>query len=126
MRLGDIESKLSPAIGAYLKDVYPSLQDKPNPAVICLDDVQFKAALKIRDRKTTAQAAYNIPANELYFRNRPFETAVTHELEHWAQAQKAGPDVYIEQLQSERTFREYEKSADAAATENAPKLTGKY
>ena len=126
MRLGDIELKLSSAIGAYLKEVYPYLQDKPYPVAICLDDTQFKVALKVRDRKTTAKAAYNIPTNILYFRNTPIEISLAHELEHWAQAQRAGPDVYIEQLQSVRTFLEYEKSADEVALGNAHKLTGKY
>lgn len=126
MRLGDIESKLSPAIGAYIEDVYHYLRGKPYPEVLCLDDAQFKAALKVRDRKTEARGAYNIPANKLYFRNRPPEGAVSHELEHWAQAQRVGPDVYIEQLQLVINFLNYEIAADVAATENAHKLTGKY
>lgn len=109
-----------------MKDAYPYLQDKPYPVVICLDDAQFKVALKVRDRKTTPKAAYNIPDNTLYFRNRPVETAVAHELEHWAQAQRAGSDVYIEQLQSVKTFLEYERSADEVALGNAHKLMGKY
>ncbi len=109
-----------------MKDVYSYLQYKPYPVAICLDDAQFKAALKVRDRKTVANAAFNILTNTLYFRNRPIETAVAHELEHWAQAQRAGPDVYLEQLQSVRTFLEYEKSADEVALGNAHKLTGKY
>lgn len=126
MRLGDIESKLSLVIEGYMKEVYSYLQDKPYPVAICLDDTQFKVALKVHDRKTIAKAAYNIPTNTLYFRNRPIETSVAHELEHWAQAQRAGPDVYIEQLQLERTFLEYEKSADEVALGNAHKLAGKY
>lgn len=126
MRLGDIESKLLPAIGTYLKDAYPDLQDKPSPVVICLDDIQFKATLKVRDRKTIAEAAYNIPDNALYFRNRPAEKSVAHELEHWAQSQRVGADVYIEQLQSERAFLKYERSADDVALANAHKLTGIY
>jgi len=109
-----------------MKDVYPHLQDKPYPVAICLDDAQFKAALKVRDRKTTVKAAFNIPTNTLYFRNSPIETAVAHELEHWAQVQRAGADVYIERLQLEINFREYEKSADDVALTNAHKLTGKY
>jgi len=72
------------------------------------------------------RGAYNIPNNTMYFRNRPTETAVAHEVEHWAQAQMVGPKVIIEQMQSEKTFREYEKSADDAASTNAHKLTGKY
>ena len=126
MRLTDIESKLSPVIKAYLKDAYPHLQDKSYPVVICLDDVQFKATLRVRDRKTMLRGAYNIPNNTMYFRNRPTETAVAHEVEHWAQAQMVGPKVIIEQMQSEKTFREYEKSADDAASTNVHKLTGKY
>lgn len=126
MRLGDIESTLSSVIEAYLKEIYSYLRDKPCPAVICLDDAQFKATLKVRDRKTIANAAYNIPTNTLYFRSRPIETSVAHELEHWAQAQRAGADVYLEQLQSEETFLEYEKSADEVALGNAFKLSGKY
>ena len=109
-----------------MKDAYPDLLDKPCPAVLCLDDKQFKAALNVRDSKTTAQGAYNIHGNALYFRNRPAETALAHELEHWAQAQRVGPDEYIDQLQSERAFREYEKLADDIASTNAHKLTDKY
>ena len=126
MRQGDIEARLSPAIGVYIKDAYPDLHDKPYPVVRCLDGDQFKAALKVRDGKTTVRAAYNIPTNALYFRKRPDERHVAHELEHWAQAQRVGPNVYIEQLQSESTFLEYEKSADDVALTNAPKLVGKY
>lgn len=126
MRLDDLEAKLSPAIGAYIKDVYPSLQDKPYPEVICLEDKQFKAFLKVRDTATTVKAAYSIPTNVLYFRSRPGETAVAHETEHWAQAQRVGPDVYIEQIQALDTFLKYEKSADDVALANAHKLTGKY
>jgi len=126
VRLDDIEAKLSPAIGEYIKDVYHSLRDKPYPGVLCLDEVQFKATLKVRDRKTTPEAAYNIPNNTLYFRNRPTEDGVAHELEHWAQAVKMGPDAFIEWLQSEKNFREIEQASREAALANRHKLTGKY
>lgn len=127
MRLEDLEQKLIPVIESYIKEVYIVLQDKPKPVILCYDDHQFKTTLKIRDsRKPTIKAAYTIPINTLYFRNMPAKQAVAHELEHWAQAQRVGPDVYIEQLQSERTFREYEGSADYMAFMNADKLTGRY
>lgn len=126
MRLGDIESKLSPVIEAYIKEVYPDLKDKPYPAVICLDDIQFKATLKVRDRKTKAQAGYNIPNNTLYFRNGPIEISVAHEVEHWAQAQRIGPDVYLERLHSGSSSAKYEREAEFMAWRKSHKLTGKY
>ena len=127
MRLDGLEQKLIPVIEGYIKEVYTVLQDKPHPVILCYDDHQIKTTLNVRDsRKSSVKSAYTILINTLYFRNKPTEFAIAHELEHWAQAQRAGPDVYIEQLQSWRTFLEYEKSADEVALGNAHKLTGKY
>jgi hypothetical protein len=126
LRLSDIESKLSPVIETYLKEVYPYLRGKPYPAIICFDDPQFKAALKVRDTKTSVKAAYNIPTNTLYFRNKPIEAAIAHESEHWAQTYRIGPDSFIEQMQVEKVYREYEDAADQASQKNAHLLTGKY
>ena len=127
MRLEGLEQKIIPIIKGYIKEVYTVLQDKPHPVILCYDDHQFKKTLNVRDsKKSSIKSAYTIPINTLYFRNKPAEFAIAHELEHWAQAQRVGPDVYLEQLQSERTFREYEKSADDVSLTNAYKLTGKY
>jgi len=127
LRLEGLEQKLIPVIEGYIKEVYTVLQDKPHPVILCYEDHQFKTTLNVRDsRKSSVKSAYIMLINTLYFRNKPTEFAIAHELEHWAQAQRAGPDVYIDQLQSERTFLEYEKSADEAALENAHKLMGKY
>ena len=127
MRLEGLEQKLIPVIEGYIKEVYTVLQDKPHPVILCYDDHQFKTTLSVRDsRKSSVKSASTILINTLYFRNKPTELAIAHELEHWAQAQRVGPDVYMEQLQSERTFLEYEKSADDVALTNAHKLTGKY
>ena len=127
MRLEGLEQKLITVIKGYIKDVYTVLQFKPHPVILCYDDHQFKTTLNLRDsRKSSVKSAYTTLLNTLYFRNKPTELAIAHELEHWSQAQRAGPDVYIEQLQSEKTYREYEKSAVDAALANAHKLTGKY
>ena len=127
MRLDDLEENLTPVIKGYIKEVYTALNDKPHPAILCYDDHQFKKNLNIRDsKKSSVKAAFTIPINTVYFRNKPTESAIAHELEHWAQAQSLGPETYIEQLQSEEAFLKYEKSADNAALTNAFKLTGKY
>ena len=127
MRLEGLEQKLITVIKGYIKEVYAALQDKPHPVILCYDDYQFKTTLNVRDsRKSSVKSAYTIPINTLYFRNKPTELALSHELEHWAQAQTLGPDVYIEQLQEERTFQEFEKSAEDVAFTYAHKLTGKY
>jgi len=127
LRLEGLEQKLIQVISGYIKEVYTVLQDKPHPVILCYDDHQFKTTLNVRDsRKSSVKSAYTILINTLYFRNKPIDLAIAHELEHWAQAQTAGSDVYIEQLQSERPFLEYEKSADDVALANAHKLTGKY
>jgi len=81
----------------------------------------------VRDSKTSnVKSAYIIAINTIYFRNEPAEITIAHELEHWAQAQRVGPALYLEQLQSEKAFREFEESADATSRINAHKLTGKY
>jgi len=127
LRLEGLEQKIIPIIKGYIKEVYTVLQDKPHPVILCYDDHQFKTTLNVRDsKKSSIKSAYTVLINTLYFRNKPAEFAIAHELEHWAQAQRVGPDVYLEQLQSERTFREYEKSADDVSLTNAYKLTGKY
>lgn len=127
MRLEGLEQKLIPVIEGYIKEVYTVLQDKPHPVILCYDDHQTKTTLNVRDsRESSVKSAYTIPINTIYFRNKPTEFAIAHELEHWAQAQRAGPDVYIEQLQSWKTLLEYEKSAGDVALANAHKLIGKY
>ncbi len=116
-----------PAIDLYVKDVYPDLHDKPLPQVLCCDDHQFKKALNVRDsKKSGVEAAYIIPANTIYFRNRPLTVGIAHEMEHWAQAMRLGSDVYVEELQNEALFRQYERRCDEVALANAHRLAGKY
>jgi len=127
LRLDGLEQNLTPVIKGYIKEVYTALNDKPHPVILCYDDHQFKKNLNIRDsKKSSVKAAFTIPINTVYFRNKPTEFAIAHELEHWAQAQSLGPEAYIEQLQSEEAFLKYEKSADDVALTNTTKLAGKY
>lgn len=125
MRLHDVEQEITPTLEEYIHEVYARHEGKPPPTVIVLDDAQFKKAFKTRDTKMGKKlGGYTIPTNTLYFRNRPGPLAVAHELEHWSQAQTVGPETYIEHLQSEKAFREYEAAAEAVAAREAHRLSG--
>lgn len=125
MRLEDVEQEIIPTLEGYIHEVYARHRDKPLPTVVVLDDAQFKKALNVRDsKKSSAKSGYTPATNTVHFRNRPDVIAVAHELEHWSQAQTVGPEIYIEQLQSEKTFREYEAAAEAVAAREAHRLPG--
>lgn len=119
MRDEFLEIKVLSVIEVFVKEIYPQLKGKPVPAVICMDDHQFKKTLNVRDTSTGARAAYHIPSNTLYFRNRPDANAIAHEVAHWAQAQTLGPEEYIERNQDLRTYLNFEYEAIAAAKKHA-------
>jgi len=136
LRLLDKEIPLKKAILSYIREVYPDIKGEL-PDTRVLDDEQFWKeipGLKVwAFYDVTGNILYFIggpspdtiarePGVELYYSGIPDRYSVAHEVEHWAQAQRVGPEQYMKQLEDRDVYLEYESAADEVALANAPKL----
>ena len=136
MRLLAKETPLEKAILSYIREVYPDIRGEL-PDTRVLDDEQlWKEIPGIK-----VWAFYDVTRNTLYFiggpspatvarepRIEPYYSgipsrySVAHEVEHWAQAQRVGPEQYMKQLENHEIYLEYERAADEIGLANAPRL----
>ncbi|MBA7605568.1 hypothetical protein ES703_12701 [subsurface metagenome] len=136
MRLLAKEVPLKEAILSYIKDVYPDIKGEL-PDVRVLDDEQlWKEIPGLRVwafYDVTRNTLYFIggpspatiarePGIEIFYRGIPARYTVAHEVEHWAQAQRVGPELYMKQVETEEGYLEYERAADEMGLANAPRL----
>jgi len=136
LRLLAKEVPLKEAILSYIKDVYPDIKGEL-PDVRVLDDEQlWKEIPGLRVwafYDVTRNTLYFIggpspatiarePGIEIFYRGIPARYTVAHEVEHWAQAQRVGPELYMKQVETEEGYLEYERAADEMGLANAPRL----
>ncbi len=136
MRLLDKEAPLKKAILSYIREVYPDIKGEL-PDTRVLDDEQLWKeipGLKVwAFYDITRNTLYFIggpspntiarePGIELYYTGIPARYSVAHEVEHWAQAQRIGPERYIKLLENREIYLKYERVADEVALANAPRL----
>jgi len=136
LRLLDKETPLKKAILSYIREVYPDIEGEL-PDVRVLDDEQLWKeipGLKVwAFYDVTRNTLYFIggpspdtiarePGIELYYMGIPSRYSVAHEVEHWAQAQRVGPEQYMKQVETREGYLEYERAADEIALANATRL----
>jgi len=140
LRLLDKEIPLKEAILTYISEVYPDIKGEL-PDTRVLDDEQLSKLIP----GLKVWAFYDVPGNilyfiggpspdtiarepgiELYYGEIPTRYSVAHEVEHWAQAQRVGPELFMKQAENREVYLEYERAADEVALANAPKLEWQY
>jgi len=136
LRLLDKETPLKKAILSYIREVYPDIKGGL-PDTRVLDDEQLWKeipGLKVwAFYDVTRNTLYFIggpspdtiarePGVERYYIGIPTRYSVAHEVEHWAQAQRVGPEQYMKEVENREVYLEYERAADEVALANAPKL----
>ena len=115
MRLLGIEKPLNEAVDQYINEVYPYQKSKPNVIVLDCDEFEARDFIALR-------SVYTIREETIYFKERPSPRDVCHEIEHWAQAQRAGKQKYVEELRNPLLYWQYEIGAMEVALANAPRL----